>query len=571
MAKRNKVGIGIDIGSRGVHLAVLKATKSKVQLARVDSRDFPSDSIVDGTVLDTQVVTERIAELVKANKLAGKTVALSIAGRRVMIKRIETDVMSDEELKSAILYEAKSNLPFDVSEVSLDYAKINHENDSGRMEVLLVAAKNERIFDAAEPAIWGGVRPTLLEAEPFALQAALTENGYFDEGTAVAALQIGFQSTDINIFERGQFESMRNFPVGGKTYVETLIRHMGIPFERAVAILASQNHSPDEQAALDHVALQVAERIAEQVERGMPQHFGTMADHPVDKIILCGGGADLPALKFAIERKFGCAVEIANPFRNLESGGSAPQSGERANRYTAAVGLALRALNGEHPGFNLLPADDKPGARAAKYAGAGTVLTVVGFASIVLGVGIAFIAQENKLSALNTELDKVRKEADLYRDKIALVEDLTAKRADVSARIDVISELDKNRFARIRLLQTLNDRLPDLTWITGVEEVGTSRGRGINISGITSSNLKVSQFMTNLLSDPNVRGVDLLVSEVGRISDVSVTTFTLQVGYPTLGIANIAPPQKENLLAKGAKALKEKAKTEDELLKKEKK
>jgi type IV pilus assembly protein PilM len=572
MARRSKVGVGIDIGSRGVQLAILKSSKSKVQLERVDSRDFPADTVVDGTTVDTQLISERIADLIKSNKLTGKLVALSVAGRRVMIKKIETDTMSDDELKSAILYEAKSNLPFDVSEVCLDYSKMSQESDSGRMEVLLVAAKNERIFDAVEPLYWGGGRPTLLEAAPFALQASLTESGYFDEGTSVAALQIGFQATDITIFERGQFESTKNYSVGGKAYVEALIRHMGVPFERATAILAATTHTPDEQAALDIVALQVAEKIADQVERGMPAHFGSMADHPVDKILLCGGGADLPALQFAIQRKFNCQVEVANPFRNLEvnAQGVSAQSSEHSTKYATAIGLALRALGEPHTGFNLLYRSDQPGARTASYAGAGTVLTVIGFASVFLGMGIAYIAQENTLGSLTTELDKVKKEADLYRDKIALVEDLTTKRADVSTRIDVISELDRNRFARIRLMQSLNDALPELTWVTGVDEVSTTRGRGVNISGVTSSNLKVSQFMTNLLGDKNVRGVDLLVSEVGRISDLSVTTFTLQVGYPSLGMANLVPEKKVDLLAQGAKAIKEKRAAEDELMKQKK-
>jgi type IV pilus assembly protein PilM len=568
MTRRTKVGIGIDVGSSSVQLAVLRTGKTGIGVDCVDSRSLPHDAVVDGTVMDSQLVCDKISEMLQQHKLKGKPVALSVSGRRVMIKRISTEEMSDDELKSAILFEAKSNLPFDLGEVTLDYAKMGQDSESGRMDVLLVAAKNERVFDAVEPIAWAGAKPLILEAEPFALQAALAESGYLDENLVIAAIQLGFQSTDVVTFDHGQFESTRSFNVGGKSYVEGLMREMGLSFEKAANLLAKSQLGEDERASVMIVAHRVADRIAEQIERGMPSHFGAIADHPVDRVVLCGGGAHLPMLDAALRARLGCEVEIADPFRNLDVATSVrdPELGA-APEYTAAIGLALRALGDEHFGFNLLPPQDRPGAAAAKYAGAKTVIPVVGISAVILGMAIAHIAQENQLAELNRQLADVKSEADVYRDKIALVEDLTAKRADVSARIDVITDLDKNRFARVKMLQIVNDALPELTWITAINEAPTPRGSGLNITGVTSSNLKVSQLMSNLLKQPGVKGVDLLVSEQGMIADVAVTNFTLQCGFPELGLSPKTQPKPENLLAKGAAALKEKRKTEDQLKK----
>ncbi len=569
MPRRNKFGIGIDVGSHGVQLAVLRPKKGGYVVDRVASKELPHDSIVDGTVMDARVVCDSISELLKENHLRGKEVALSVAGRRVMIKRIATDEMSDDELKAAIMYEAKSNLPFDVSELSFDYAKLSQDSEAGRMDVLLVAAKHERVFDAVEPVRWAGARPLLLEAEPFALQAAMTEAGYLDENQVVAALHVGFQSTDIIVFERGEFDSNRSLNIGGKTYVEGLIRSLGVTFERAAAILAKGSRSDEERDALAQVARNVAEKLVEQTERAMPSHFGGMADRPIDKIVLCGGGALLPELQAAIRARFGVEVEICNPFRNLEMADSAPGNSQLATapEYTAAVGLALRALGDPYSGFNLLMTSDRPEARRANYAGASTIIPVLVISASLLVMVMSHIMQESKLAGLRGRLEKVQSETDIYRDKIALVEDLTAKRADIAARIDVIQDLDKNRFARIKLLQLLNNTVPELTWITGLSETQTSRGPGFNLSGVTSSNLKVSQLMSNLLKDPTVKGVDLQVSEQGTIADINVTNFTLQAGFPVLGLIQRAPNRPENLLKKGAAALKEKRQAEEKLKK----
>ncbi len=569
MMKRHKLGIGLDIGSRSIQLSVLRSAKNGTVLERLASKELPHDTIVEGAVMDSQVLSEAISSLLKEHKLQGKEAALSISGRQVMIKRIDTDEMTDDELDSAIMYEAKSNLPFDISEVSLDYARLPQELDSGRMEVLLVAAKNEIILDATEPVRWAGGRPGLLEAEPFALQAALHEAGYLDSDMPVAALQIGFQSTDVTLFQNGQFETNRNLHIGGKTYIEELIRDLGITFERAAGILARPHRTEEEQHALDRIAQRVADKLSDLIERAMPEYFGDTADRHVGTVALCGGGAHLPMLEIALRQKLGVQVEIVNPFRHLEinSHNVNPAHTECGPEFTTSVGLALRALGDIHTGFDLLSPSHKKTAGGVNNPGSGAVAAILTFSAMLLGMVMLHITQENKLAALQGRLDNLKKETDLYRDKIALVEDLTQKRADIAARIDVIASLDKNRFARVKMAQLLNRTLPELTWLSSVSEVSTSRGPGFNVSGVTSSNLKVSQFMTNLLRDQEVRGVDLLVSEQGEMAEVDITQFTLQVAYPVLGIVAPPPLRPANELAQGAKAIREKRRAQSQMMK----
>jgi type IV pilus assembly protein PilM len=568
MAKRTKLGIGLDIGSRSIQLSVLRSSKNGIVLDKAAAKDLPHDAIVEGAVMDSQVVSDTIAGLLKEHHLVGKDVALSVNGRHVMIKRIDTDEMTDDELNSAILYEAKSNLPFDISEVSLDYSRVAQELDTGRMQVLLVAAKNELISDATEPLRWAGGHPAVLEAEPFALQATLHEAGYLESNDPVAALQIGFHATDCTLFAHGEFETNRSLHTGGKTYVEELIRQLGVTFERAASILARAHRTEEEQHALESIARKMADKLADQMERTMPEYFGMGAERHVGRIVLCGGGAHLPLLEAALHEKFGVDVEIANPFRHFEINKQAVDGAlaENAPEFATSVGLALRAMGDVHTGFNLLAPSHQKAQQEASHPGSGAVVAALVLSAMILGVALLHISQENRLTELRARLADVKKETDLYRDKIALVDDLTKKRADIAARIEVISDLDRNRFARIRLMQLLNRTLPELTWFTGVQEVATPRGRGVNVTGVTSSNLRVSQFMTSLLQDPDVRGVDLTVSEQTEIAGVSVTRFTLQVGYPLLDAqTTIAAKKPEDQLARGAKAIREQRQTQSDL------
>jgi type IV pilus assembly protein PilM len=366
MAKRARLGIGLDVGSRSVQLAVVRAKKNGVSVERVASKDLSHDAVVEGLVMDSQVVCNTITELLKENHVAGKEAAISVSGRRVMIKRITTDEMSDDELDATISYEAKSNLPFDMSEVSMDYARLQQDADSGRMEILLVAARNEVVFDAVETLRWAGGKPVLLEAEPFALQAALSEAGYLEEQSPITVLQIGFQSTDAVLFNHGQYESNRDLNVGGKNYVEALIRELGITFERAIELLSRPDRSTEEQEVVIRVARQVSDSLVDQVERSFPEHFGPGLGATGVQVLLCGGGAYLPMLETELRGHFN-DVEVVNPFRRFELNPKLVDTAitDAGPGYATAVGLALRALGDNYPGSTCCSPRTNPATRRA--------------------------------------------------------------------------------------------------------------------------------------------------------------------------------------------------------------
>ena len=68
----------------------------------------------------------------------------------MIVKRITLPLMTEAELSESIYWEAEQYIPFDVQDVNLDYQVIeggDSANTRGTMEVLLVAAKKEKIAD----------------------------------------------------------------------------------------------------------------------------------------------------------------------------------------------------------------------------------------------------------------------------------------------------------------------------------------------------------------------------------------------------------------------------------------
>lgn len=550
-----KRAIGVDIGSHRVKVVVLRKSKKGIELEKFFVEPLPYGSIIDHHVIDGFLVGEILSKIVKASQIRGKEVASILYGKGVMIKKIVTDSMTDSELAAAIPYEAEQNLPFDMSEVSLDYVSLPNELDTEGMEVLLVAAKNDLVHSVVDTLRNSGCKLGLLEVEPFALHAAFSENGDIDDKSTIAVLQIGFQGSSVTLFNSGQFEGTRYVNIAGKTYVEELIRHRGITFERAMAILSGEKLTQSDEIALEKVSQLAAERLTDAVIRSFPSNFGPVAEQPVGRILLCGGGAHLPGIVPMLTDKFGVEVEVADPLRFALPvvDGREDELEAVAPDLTTAIGLALRGLGDLYPGFNLLPSEERKGWKGDRFAGASVVLPILGFAILFLVMVIMTVVQENKLGILRGQLNEVQKEAALYAGKIAVVNELTSKRSDITERIKLIEKLDHARFLRIHILDEINRALPSLTWLTSVAE----KGNAITIMGVTSSNLKVATLMENLVESPYLANVTLTVTEKSEIAHSGVTKFTLEARVTGTSQKEPETPTKQDAIAQGTRAIKE--------------
>jgi len=559
MVGRAKRSVGVDIGSRRIKVVVLKKGKRGIELEHVRIEPIPYGCIVDHQIMDSFQVGEALATATKAVGMRGKEVAAALYGKKVMIKKITMDLMSQDELAAAIAYEAEQSLPFDAREVTLDYTALPRELDAEGMEVLLVAAKKDLVHSVVDTLRDAGCKPALFELEPFALQAVLVENGDLDEKSTIAVLQIGFQASTVTLFQAGRFEGTRDINIAGKTYIEELIRHRGISFERAVAILSRERLSSSDESALEETARQMGEKLADAVARSFPSNFGPAAESSVTRVLLCGGGAHLPGVVAALTERLATEVEVADPLRFAVPATDGQENDLRdvAPDLTMAVGLALRGLGDLHPGFNLLPPEERKGGKKGYLAGATVVLPILGFAFLLLLMVIATVVQENKLGILKGSLKEVRREAAIYADKIAVVEELTAKRSDIATRINLIEQLDHDRFLRIHLLDEINRALPSLTWLTSVREEGGEGITSVVLEGVTSSNLRVAELMSNLVASPYFTDVNLMVTEKGDIAHAGVTKFTLQAAIKSDSTAKASLPKKEDAIATGANAVKQ--------------
>jgi type IV pilus assembly protein PilM len=345
-----KLCIGIDIGASSVKLCQLARVKRGYTLERFAVVPLPSETIVDGALMNSARVVEAIQELVTTNRVRAKQAAIAISGHSVIIKKIPLPQMTREELEDQIQWEAEQFIPFDIKDVNLDVQIVNSESaQKGHMDVVLVAAKKDYVNEYTSVVIEAGLEPVVCDIDAFAVQNMFEANYEVVPEQTYALVNVGAAKTNINIIARGVSSFTRDLGVGGNTFTEEIQKQLSVTREEAEQLKIGAGSA--KTAAVDMVVPEeveravrsVAESVTTEIQRSIDFYVATSADPAPAAIYVSGGAARLTALTRAVEARMGVQVIVADPFRQVQIA-----EGDRAYAHSVgpaaavAVGLALR-------------------------------------------------------------------------------------------------------------------------------------------------------------------------------------------------------------------------------------
>ena len=199
-----KAVVGLDIGSSAVKAVELKPSGKGFKVTAFAIEPVPPDSIVDGAIIDGTAVADAIRRLFENKAFKTKEVAASLSGNAVIVKKISLPVMTEAELAESIYWEAEQYIPFDIQDVNLDYQILDAgrgPDSKGTMDVLLVAAKKEKIADYLGVITQAGRTAVVVDVDAFALQNAYEVNYGVEPGLVVEVR--GHAPPLLQIDERG--------------------------------------------------------------------------------------------------------------------------------------------------------------------------------------------------------------------------------------------------------------------------------------------------------------------------------------------------------------------------------
>ena len=347
--RRSKGLVGLDIGSSAVKAIELKPAGKGFRVGAIGVEPVPSDSIVDGAIIDSGAVADAVRRLFANKQFKSKDVAASLSGNSVIVKKITLPLMSEQELSESIYWEAEQYIPFDIQDVNLDYEILDAGaggDGQGTMEVLLVAAKKDKIADYTSVITQAGRAAVIVDVDAFALQNAYEANYGFEPNGVVVLLNAGASAININILAGSQSVFTRDVSMGGNAFTEAVQKELNLPFDAAEQLKRGANVDGVTYDEARPVLKAMTDNVLLEVEKTFDFFKATASNDHIDRIVLSGGASRIEGFAEALRERFGTEVERFDPFRQItfdvKKLGVSPE--EMAPFAAVALGLALRRV-----------------------------------------------------------------------------------------------------------------------------------------------------------------------------------------------------------------------------------
>jgi type IV pilus assembly protein PilM len=350
MLKRGKTSmVGVDIGSSSVKAVELQGKGSDLQLLNLGFETLQADSVVDGQIMELNAVSNAISSIFNEHKIKTTKVAAGVNGHSVIVKNIVLPQMTEDELQESFAWHAEEHIPFDISDVNLDYHVMNRSNDA--IHVLLAACKRDKVANLKQAIQLAGKQPTIVDVDAFALQNCYELNYDPQPGHVVALLNIGASTTNINILNGVRSVFTRDASFGGNQYTSLLQKELSLTFDQAEAVKRGMPLPEGvEQRDISPILDTVSDILALEIQKTMDFYRATVEDgeSAVEKILVSGGGSKLNGLIEFLSKRFEVPVEMFDPFRKIkvDARGFDPEyMREIVPEMAIAVGLALRGVD----------------------------------------------------------------------------------------------------------------------------------------------------------------------------------------------------------------------------------
>ena len=341
--------VGIDIGSSAVKLVRLREARGSYQLVNVGIMPLAPETIVDNTIMDSTTIIDVIQNLMVGMKVKAKNVATSVSGHSVIIRKIMLPIMTDSELEASIQWEAEQYIPFDISEVNIDFQILGpDEKDPSQMNVMLVAAKKDFVDDFVSIFSESGLNPVVMDIDCFAVENMFDYNYGFVDEEVVALIDLGASATSVNVLKGEVSVFTRDIQAGGNLLSEELQKRLGISSEDAErAKLGDRDVEEVDNDSVDEVLRDAIENLVQEVQRSLDFFTATSSEDRVTKVYLTGGVSSSAQVRETLESRLGIPAERVDPFRNLtisDKEFDKEYLDAIGPMFSVAVGLAMRKV-----------------------------------------------------------------------------------------------------------------------------------------------------------------------------------------------------------------------------------
>lgn len=358
---------GLDISDFSLKIVSLEKKKRILKLENFFQKELTPGIVEEGEIKDEEKLAQILREVIKKANIKTKYVIASLPERKVFLEIIQMPKLTEEELKSAIIYEIENYIPLPVEKIYLDYQVVPPIYESlEKLEVLIVAFPKEIVDSYFRTLKSADLFPLAFESESLAIARSLVRDEITD--SPILLIDLGATKTTFIIFSGYSVRFSFSSPLASKVFTEAISKNLKISFTEAERLkikcgleekitLKIKNHERiliSERGEIFEALIPPLVDLTQQIKKCIDYYQTHISNHSlsftqkkISKILLCGGGANLKGLCEFLSLELKTPVFLGNPWVNIfpefkEKERDLPL--DESLKYTTALGLALRGI-----------------------------------------------------------------------------------------------------------------------------------------------------------------------------------------------------------------------------------
>jgi len=391
---RPKKVIGIDLGAHSVKTLQISKQGRKIYIEEAGYAEIDNElAVADPIKANTDALLVALTGLTPKQSY----IVSALPGNTAVVRYPKITLKQNETIASAVQRESSQHIPFDLNEVLLSWDVIAQESEESKVQILLVAAKNDainsrlRIFQACDIAC------SVFDIDSIAVYNAIERCHLLHPEESIAIFDIGYSSSSIHFVCNMKSVFIRDLMWGAKDILDAIVKERKCDYKQAEKelISASKETKTDHPEAVEIATPEIAEaeeaiiaepvsplapldeefdidrppvevvsftpksireimvspmnRMVSEVRRSFDFYEHQLYEKPVQRIILCGGVSCYPLIGETLVEEFNVdTVEVADLMSQevlLSNSKSLEIFKEHSAKFTVAFGLAARGLS----------------------------------------------------------------------------------------------------------------------------------------------------------------------------------------------------------------------------------
>jgi type IV pilus assembly protein PilM len=344
---------GLDLSDFSIKIMQLEKVGDTEKIRSYYSIDMPAGNIEDGKIINKESVASFIKEAIKKagpKKINTKKVICSIPESKAFLRIITIPKMEEQEVGEAIKWEMEANIPLPIEQVYFDWQNLECVAERNKQEILTVAVSKEIIDDTVDVLEKAGLETYGLEIESIATARSLIseqENKDACQLSASLIVDLGSQRTSFIMVAKGTPYFTSSIPFSSESIDDAISKGLKLnkkEAEEAKVNLGIENSNSDNPIFSSIKYL--LENLVNEIKSTLDFYEEISKEKArIERIILCGGGANLKGFIPYLTKRLGKEVDLGDPWTNLKLGNNLPIINKKDSvRYATVVGLASRGL-----------------------------------------------------------------------------------------------------------------------------------------------------------------------------------------------------------------------------------